>query len=137
MAIEFNITGADSWFIGEDKILEFEILQDDGLILTNPLKAPQDVAGWTLAWALKKSDAATDPALLLKTTSSGITITGVYNAVRATNTQRVSITIADTDTDALKPLTYRHSLKRMTAGAEAVLAFGSVVLLKATAPAEL
>ena len=137
MSYERNIEATDGWFIGEDKVLEFEVLQNDGLAITSTSKLPLDVAGWTLTWALKKKDSSPDPALVAKSTTSGITITGTFNASRVLNTQRVVVTIADTDTDALKPLTYRYSLKRMTAGYETILAFGNAVLQQATAPAEL
>ena len=137
MAYEQNFDASKHWFIGENKVLEFEVLQDDGKVITDTTKAVEDVTTWTMVFSMKKSDIAADPALVEKRTgaSAGITITGVYNASRGLNTQRVVVTILDSDTDALKALTYRYSLKRIAAGADAILAYGNIVLLKATAPA--
>jgi hypothetical protein len=125
MAKESHILSTDGWFIGEDKLLEYEVLQEDEA-------TPQDVTGWAMSWALKRNDNASDPPIISKTTVSGITITGIFNAVRATNTQRVIITIIDTDTDALRAATYRYALKRTTEGFESILAYGNATLLKAT-----
>jgi len=136
MAYEHNIIADQHWFIGEDKFLEFEILADDGKLVSDPTKAVEDVTTWVIVWSMKKTDAASDPALVEKrTTTGGIAITGIYNATRSVNTQRVRVTIDDSDTDLLKAATLRHSLKRLTSGSETILTFGSVALLKATAPA--
>ena len=136
MAYENNIIAEQHWFIGEDKLLEFEILGDDGKLVTDPTKAVEDAATWSMVYSLRKKDDSGDPALVEKRTSTGgIAVIGIYNVSRAVNTQRVRVTIIDTDTDVLKAATLRHSLKRLTDGSETILTFGSVALLKATAPA--
>jgi hypothetical protein len=117
MAIQQNITAADGWFTGEDKTLEFEVLEPDGA-------TPEDVTGWALEWQLRPVANAADPPTLSKVP----TIIGTYNAVRATNTQRVEVTIAASDTAALTARTYQHALKRTDAGSETVLSYGSALL---------
>lgn len=127
MAMKQDITAADLWFAGEDKQLEFEILQSDGV-------TPQDVTGWALEWTVRKYPWNADPPSVQKTTAAtpgGIAITGTYNSVRGSNTQRVVVTVADTDTETLSPLTYAHALKRVDAGSETVLAYGDFELLSA------
>jgi hypothetical protein len=126
MAIKSDITAADLFFIGEDKQLEYEVLDADGL--------PVDVVTLPMQWVLRGSVREADPPRISKTTSGGgITVTGVYNATRALNTQRVLVTIADTDTDALSAQTYKCALKRTDDGSESVLSYGDVVLLQAAA----
>jgi hypothetical protein len=124
VAIERDIRASDHWFVGEDKSLVFTIFKADGV-------TPQDVSGWTLSWRLKrlKSD-ADSAALLTKTTSSGIAISGAYNVDPTLNTQVVTVTVADTDTDPIAPGTAYHELKRTNDASETVLAFGAVRLLR-------
>lgn len=127
MAMKQDITAADLWFAGEDKQLEFEVLQSDGA-------TPQDVTGWTFEWSVRRRSWDADPPTLQKTSAAGgITITGAFNAVRTSNTQRVVVTVADTDTENLDPLDYAHALKRIDAGSETVLAYGDFTLLSAAA----
>lgn len=125
MAIRQDISRDLQFFIGEDKTIEFEVLQSDGA-------TPQDVSGWALEWDMraKVSDAA---ALLAKTSGSGIAVMGVYSAVRATNTQRVAVTIAAEDTDALSSGRHAHALKRTDDGNEAVLSYGDCELQRSAA----
>lgn len=123
MAIEQNVSASDAWFAGEDKVLQFEILQADGV-------TPQDVAAWALSWTMRKSDRTAAQVLAKATSGQGITITGTYNVVRAVNTQRVLVAVSDDDTDALEATTYRHALKRNDPGSETVLSFGNVALLR-------
>lgn len=138
MAAEFNITEADKFFLGEDKFIDFIVTGEDGL--------PLDVTGLPLEWSLKKKDKDPDPPIIGKSIGSGITIVGVFNADPAINTQRVRVTLLDTDTDPFvtsglgTPYTlkakkeYRHSLKRTDAGFEAVLSYGGITFLQATEP---
>lgn len=90
-----------------------------------------DITGWALSWMVKR--AAADPdgaAILTKTTSAGIVISGVFNAAPATNTQVATVTVADTDTEPLSPGPYVYELKRTDAGAETTLAYGTLTLLQ-------
>lgn len=142
MAVEFNITATNRFFLGEDKVIDAPIYGQDGV-------TPLDVTGLPLEWNLKKKDKDPDPGILTKGitaggVSTGITIVGVYNVNPAQNTQKVRITFASNDTDpdvtsalatpyTLKPdVAYRHSLKRKDAGNESILFFGSLTFLQAT-----
>jgi hypothetical protein len=138
MAIEFAL-GADTkrpWFIGEDKVIEFEILADDGKDDADLTKGVEDASTWVMVWVLAKSDTGTP--IITKRTGAGISVNGIYNANRATNTQRVVVQVGHADTAALRVLDapYRHSLKRILTGGDAVLAFGDAVLQKSAGPGE-
>jgi len=126
MAIRQDINKADGFFIDEDKTLAFEILGADGA-------TPVDMTGWTLAWTVRRYVTDADPAIAKASGGSGVTITGTYNVDRATNTQRVIVAIADTDTAALAAGIYKHALKRTDEGSETILSFGDLVLQKAAA----
>jgi hypothetical protein len=78
------------WYVGEDKVFAFTIYQKsaDGTLTTTP----QDITGWSLKWELRRSDSEADPAIITKTTGSGIVVTSGVNGQGA-------ITIDDTDTD--------------------------------------
>lgn len=111
----FDIDEKDNLFIGEDKELVIPVYQSDNRTI-------QDITGWALSWKLKASlDDADGSALLTKTTSAGITLTDPTAG-------ECTITIADTDTDALSPGKHYHELKRTDAGSETVLCYGRCVL---------
>jgi hypothetical protein len=149
MALERNVAEG-KFFQGEDKTFTFEIL--DTVVLDtatldsdgNPAitsATAVDVTGWALSWILRIGQNTADPALLTKTVGSGIAITGVYNSVRATNTQRVVVTLDDLDTyddtvsptvELTAPKDYAYSLKRTDAGSETVLVWGVLPLGKVT-----
>ena len=88
------------------------------------------MSGWTLLFDVRHKDTSSDPAILSKTPS----LSGTYNAVRATNTQRATVVLTDTDMNLFRAGTYRHSWKRMNDGSETVLAWGNFTPEKATAP---
>ena len=112
-------------FIGVDKGYAYQAL--DAADLT----AAINVSGWALSWKLKRKPEDGDgKALITKTTSSGITVSGSYNAVAAQSTQRATVTLEDTDTDNLPPGVYAYELKRTDAGFETVLAFGPITLIR-------
>ena len=112
MSVEAAITAAANWFIGEDRIFSFTVLNAAG--------AAQNISGWALEWTLRAGP--TSPATLLtKTTVSGIAITDAVNGV-------CQVTITDTDTLALETGQHYHTLKRTDDGSEAVLSFGVAVL---------
>jgi hypothetical protein len=142
MAIEFDITAAHKFFLGEDKVIDLTIFGQDGI-------TPFDVLGLALEWNLKKTDKALDPGIITKGitalgASTGITIVGVYDVDPEVNTQKTRITFDSNDTDpdvtsllvtpyVLKAATeYRHSLKRKDTGSEGILTFGSFTFVQAT-----
>ncbi len=122
MATTVQIGGDGTLFVGEDKTFTLETLNSSGV--------PVDMLGWTVLFDVRKSDKAPDPAIFSKTA----TIVGVFNVVRATNTQRAQTTLSDTEMNTVSGRTYRYSWKRMDDGVETVLARGNFVVEKATAP---
>jgi hypothetical protein len=122
MATTVQIGGSGTLFVGEDKTFTLETL--------NASEVPVDMLGWTVLFDVRKSDKAPDPAIF----SKSATIVGVFNVVRATNTQRAQITLSDTEMNTVSGRTYRYSWKRMDDGVETVLARGPFVVEKATAP---
>lgn len=121
MAEKARIRSSDDWFIGQDTDLKFHVKDENGV--------PVNVAAFTLSWMLKVTvDDLDVDALVTLTSGSGIAITGTYNVDPDVNTQRVIVSIADTDTDDLDAGRYQHELKRTDAGFETVLAYGSAVL---------
>lgn len=130
------LTQKIGWPIGDNRLYELEALDQDGKALSDPTKQPHNVGSWSLAWVVRLQDDSADPPLLEKrTTTGGISIIGVYDPSRALNTQRVVITILDTDTDTFEAGTYRHALKRMDPGLESTVLRGDVKLTKTASPA--
>jgi hypothetical protein len=142
VAYRRDFTKVNDIIIGDDLAFQFEIFQSD-LVATFDATTgqdvyvsgtPEDVTLWQFRWELRVKDTATGIPILSKTLGSGITITGVYDADHASNTQRVVIAIADTetysDTDQvlIPPKTYTYSLKRDDAGSEKTLVYGKFVL---------
>ena len=113
MSIEAIIAETDNWFIGEDKVLEFTVFQADGV-------TPQNIAGWSLEWVLRKNKSALTEILNKSTGAATITIGG--------GTGKCQVLITDDDTAALVPGTYYHTLRRNDAGSDTVLSFGEAVL---------
>jgi hypothetical protein len=115
-------------FVGEDKVQPLELIDLNGI--------PVDMTGWTMVFDIRKKDDSPDPAIL----SLVPALTGVYNAVRVTNTQRAVVTFTDDNlnlfkgSNVTKPSTYRFSWKRMDPGSETVLMRGDFLPEKATAP---
>lgn len=123
MALEADINeDGGELFVGEDKILDLEVLQDDGA-------TPQDIAGWSITFDVRLTD-KTSTALL----SKSATVTGTYSATRASNTQRARVTLTDTElaSPTFSGRTYRHSWKRLTDGSETILAYGDFRMQRAT-----
>lgn len=143
MAYRRDITADDKVFYDTDNILKFRVWSGDPTAaeIAANTATPQDVTGWTMSWTLRKKAKTADPPLIYKTTSSGIAITGVFNADPLVNTQRVEVTIEDTDTYdvsvspnvIIKAGMYEHALKRTDTGSEGILTWGTFKLLQAAA----
>lgn len=135
MAFEASIGGGGSILLGEDKTLRLEVIDAD-LSTFDPddesTWTPKDVTGFTMVFIIRDQSSYTGTILATK---SG-TITGSYNAVRASNTQRVLVTIDDTDFVSEAGLipagTSYYSLKRTDAGSETVLRFGEFIVQETT-----
>lgn len=123
MAENITIGGSGSLFVGEDKIILLELV-------SKGTTTAVDMTGWVMVFDVRRSDTAVDPAILSKTPS----IIGVFNATQALNTQRASVSLTDDDLNLFRAKAYRWTWKRMDAGSETVLAWGSFSPQKATAP---
>lgn len=121
MALRVDIRPAELWFRGEDKRLQFVVYADA------TLAACVDVSGFAMSWQLALTPGS-DP-LVTKTTVSGITVSGIFNADPTLNAQVVEVAIADTDTDGLTVQQLWHELKRTDAGLEGVLVHGKAAIL--------
>lgn len=122
MALPATIGGNGTLFVGEDKTFKLELL--------DTVSIPVDMTGWDILFDVRKKDNSADPAIFSKTAS----LTGSYNVVRASNTQRAVVVLTDTELNTVQAKTYRHSWKRMDDGSETVLAWGDFAPQKATAP---
>ena len=122
MATETTLGGDGSLFVGEDKTIRLELLDVDGL--------PVSMTGWGLLFDVRKNDTSAEPAILSRTP----TLTGTYNSVRATNTQRAVVILTDTELNLFRAQTYRYSFKRTDNDSETVLTWGDFAPQKATAP---
>ena len=109
-------------FIGEDRKYKYAVLSADR-------KQAINVAGWTFSWMVKRLATDADSAKLIQKTSvAGIAIEGLYNAVPSVNTQRVVVTVDDTDSDTLVAGRCVVELKRADPGNEVVLHYGPFAL---------
>lgn len=117
MAKEWNIDQDDDWFIGEKKVLQFQIFQADGV-------TPQDITGWNFAYAVKQA-AREAPDLLRKASGSGIAVTVPLTGIG-------QITVDAADTLQITEGNYEHGLMRSDSGSEAQLLFGYAYLNKGT-----
>ena len=109
-----DVTKADEWFTGKDKLLRFTVVDSTG--------AAVDITGWAVTYVLVPvgSDANVVP-MISKTVGSGITLTTPASGI-------LTVTIADTDTDDTLGGTYYYELRRTDASNEDVLAYGTVEL---------
>jgi hypothetical protein len=130
MAVELNLgaSATDRVFIDTDWTKDFMVADID----TDSTGATaKNITGWAITFDIRRSDASSS-VLLTKTAS----ITGTFNSVLATSTQVARITVADTDvTTAIFGAnggTFRYSLKRTDAGTETVLAYGNILIKRAT-----
>lgn len=116
MGAQVNIGGAGTLFVGEDKTVRLELLDSSDV--------PVDMSGWAITMLVV--DRAGDTLL----TESG-TVSGVYSATRASNTQRAVFTLTDTEM-AIAAGAHRYSIKRTDDGSETILAFGLFTVEKTT-----
>ncbi len=133
MSIAAQIGGSGTLFVGEDKVVELELLTPTSMVNGVPLfdanSVPIDMTGWAVQFIVRLRDNAPDPPIFSKAAA----VVGVYNAVRATNTQRATVQLnAVADMETVKAKTYRQSWKRLDAGNETVLENGPFVVEVAT-----
>ena len=117
MSVRTNITQTDNYILGEDKQLQFLVVDSAG--------SAQTMTGWALEFIVR-SDPDSASTAISKTTASGIAISNGNGT-----DDRATVTIADDDTVALRPGLYYYAIRRTDAGSEQVLAFGTVELVQA------
>jgi hypothetical protein len=129
MATDVTIGGEGTLFVGEDKTLELHVKDSSGV--------PVNISGWSILFDVRTKDNAADPAIVSATAA----ITGTYDAVVASNTQRARVVLTDDQLNLFKgsnlvsgAKTYRLSWKRTDPGLETVLCRGDFAPEKATAP---
>lgn len=119
---------------GLETALEYDIGTDQSYEFTAYTSSAQttirEITGWALSFLVKRkaTDADVDAVITKTTAGGGIVISGTFNATPASNTQKATVSIADTDTDSLTAGVYRWELKRTDAGSEARIAYGTIVL---------
>lgn len=108
---------------GEDWPIELSVADESGV--------PVDMSGWSVRFMVKRRlSVADDDALIDKSTGDGLTISGTYDADPAVNTQVISGTIEDEETDGIKPGTCHFEWKRTDEGFERVLGSGLIVIAR-------
>lgn len=115
----------DGIFVGTDLTLEM-------VVYTTPAHtACRDITGWTIVLDMRKTDTATTSKL----SKTGV-VSGVFNSVPGSNTQKVTFTLTDDDLSATvfpgNDPTVRYSVKRTDPGGELILAFGDTPLNRVT-----
>lgn len=116
MAQKVRIGGNGDLFVGEDKTLKFNLVDQNG----NPI----DATGWTTRFVVRTSVTAENA--LIDVAGS---IDGSYSAQN--NQQRVVVNLSD-EQMAIARGKHQYSLKRTDAGAETILAYGDFVVEQAT-----
>jgi hypothetical protein len=140
MAIESSVQRGQ-FFVGEDKVLRYEILEE-GKTADDPTIKPTNVDGFTFSWTLRRVVNGKDPyknvgtVVAQKTSEAGqINIVGIFNEDRVVNTQRVAVTLESADTAAITTgAQYVCALKRADSGFETVLSYGQFPMLIASTP---
>jgi hypothetical protein len=98
-------------------------------VLNSAQTAAIDITSFALSFVMKRTKSGS--AVVTKTTPSGISIGGTYDADPDVNTQVATVIIADTDTDDLPTGNYYYEVKRTDAGLESIIVQGTVPLERA------
>lgn len=120
MGYDAPILREDKVYKGKRKNLRFRLYADAALTVA------LDAAALSLAWKLASVPGGT--ALLTKTTPSGITVSGTFNATPSLNLQTIVVPLAAADSAGIAAGDYWHELARTDGGFEDVLADGRFTL---------
>jgi len=118
MAEQTQIGGDGQLLAGEDKTLRLEVLAED-------TTTPVDMSGWASELQIMRPAPYND-VVLTKASS----VTGVFNASRNLNTQRLIAALTRAETLALSAPPYRYEWRRSDPGLSTALAFGPFVVEK-------
>ena len=99
--------------IGDDIVIDVAVVDEN--------QDAVSIVGWTFLFRLSDRAKADGAVVLEKTIGSGITITDDALGLLA-------VAVDDTDTDEWEPGTYFYSLKRVDAGFENTLLYGTFLL---------
>lgn len=111
------------YWLGTDKLYDFYVYT------TSAKTAIRDSTGYTTSFIVKRRVQDDDADALIA--ESGV-VSGTFNADPAINTQKITVTIDDDDTDTeVDPGDAHWELKRTNTGSEVVLAFGTITLRRA------
>lgn len=130
MAAEQQLGGmnGDRIFLGTDLTRTFHVLDIDA---NEDGSVAKDITGKTITFDVRAKNSSATPLLTINAS-----IVGTFNATAADNTQRARVALTDEDlspaTFGANGGTFRYSLKDMTDGAETILAFGAIVIQRAT-----
>lgn len=131
MAWTVNIGGKDNTlgrvFIGEDKIIDFEMLNGDP---DDTASIPVNITGFAFLFVCRQSIDAV--AALI---SKSLSVTGTYSATRSVNTQRARLSLTDTDLSSSvfpKAMSAYYSVKRTDDGSETISHEGKFIVEQAT-----
>lgn len=121
-----DATSEQGLYVGADQSVELTVYSNSAKTTI------QDVTGWTILLDIRRKDTSASPALLSKTG----TVSGVFNATPASNTQKVTFTLSDDDLAATiftgDEFEGRYSIWRTDAGSEQPLRFGDCTITRLT-----
>lgn len=106
------VKSADNFFIGEDKVLQFEVVDESDQIV--------DITGWAMEFVLRDYPEA-PTVVLTKTTDDDIALSNPTLGI-------CRVTIPRADTLQLNAQSYSYTLRRTDAGYSAALAFGDFLV---------
>ena len=112
MAVETPITRSQEWFVGEDKAIDWTILQADEI-------TPEDITDWTIEFIMTQR-ADEPPVVLLLIAELDTPASGTCH-----------ITIPRAYTASLPDGTNYYALRRTDEDANTILAYGDAELLPA------
>ena len=112
-----NITVADEWYVGEDKVFTFTVRDVNGVVV--------NITGYTFEWTVR-TGRSHPVKRITKTSGAGIVITDAVNGV-------LTVTVARADTlgpPIFRAGRYYHGLARTNSGVYDVEIDGYADLLK-------
>lgn len=128
MAFTHNIIASDPLYQSADRTLSFTVYTDGSTDaqIADGTATCLDITGFALRWRLADRNGQ-KTVRITKTTGSGISITGTFNATPSVNTQRAVVTLAAADVVADVD-TYDHGLWRTDTGNAIPLCTGTAVV---------
>lgn len=106
------VKSTNNFFIGEDKVLQFEVVDASEQLV--------DISGWSLEFVLRDYPEA-PTVVLTKTTTDGIALSDPTLGI-------CRVTIPRADTVLLNAQGYAYTLRRTDAGYSGVLAYGDFLV---------